>query len=443
MTTVTVIGDAVVDVDVTGQVDRVGPEGCVVLEADAERRRPGAAALAATFAAADRAEVRLVTALGTDEAAHWLRRALAAAGVIVIDLGLDGPTPQKWRLRSADGTLLRVDRDCSSAAVVGSPGSAAWEAVRGADAVLVSDYGRGVMGAARSLVRATVAGRPVTWDPHPRGPRPCRGLDLVTPNEREALSLGPRHGTPSGPRELAQHLMSRLHAAVVLTCGKRGAVLAEPDEPVVEIPTTSVHGDTCGAGDRLAARATVERARGASRRDAVEAGVAAATRYVATGDASTEVDGGGDPFELAAHVRRRGGTVVATGGCFDLLHAGHVQLLTAARSLGDCLIVCLNSDRSVRRLKGPGRPVVNQDDRRRVLEALESVDAVAIFDEDTPATVLERLRPDVFAKGADYAPHELAERAVLKRWGGRIAILPLSDGRSTSRLIELVRTEAS
>jgi rfaE bifunctional protein nucleotidyltransferase chain/domain len=193
----------------------------------------------------------------------------------------------------------------------------------------------------------------------------------------------------------------------------------------------------------MAARTTVERAAGTGRRDAVAAGVAAATRYVETGRFEPVETDGAEAFELAARVRRRGGVVVAAGGCFDLLHAGHVQLLQSARALGDCLIVCLNGDRSVRRLKGPGRPVVGERDRRRVVEALGCVDAVVTFDEDTPARVLERLRPHVFAKGADYAAQDLPERAVLERWGGRVAILPLSDGRSTSRLIELARAEAS
>lgn len=444
MSRVVVLGDAVVDVDVIGQVERVGPEGCLVLEAVEEHRRPGAAALAALFAAADGAEVGLVTALGVDEAAQWLRRTLTASGIEVIDLGLVGPTPQKWRLRSADGTLLRVDRDCARRSSVSGPADAVRSALLAADGVLVSDYGRGVAHALRPQVRSAAAGRPVVWDPHPRGPAPLSQLDLVTPNEREAAALARMGSTgPPARSELARSLAGRFDGPVAVTCGPDGAVLAEPDAPAVEIPTTPAHGDTCGAGDRLAARTTVERALGATHRDAVAAGVAAATRYVATGSPAAPERSDGDAFDVAGRVRAAGGTVVAAGGCFDLLHAGHVQLLEAARGLGDCLIVCLNSDRSVRRLKGPGRPVVAEQDRRRIVEALGCVDAVVVFDEDTPATVLDRLRPHVFAKGADYAAEDLPERAVLAGWGGRVAILPLSGGRSTSRLIELVRAEAS
>ena len=139
---------------------------------------------------------------------------------------------------------------------------------------------------------------------------------------------------------------------------------------------------TRGAGDRFAARVSVERARGAGHQAAVSEGVAAASRFVATGESSAP-GASSDCFELAARVAGRGGRAVATGGCFDLLHAGHIQLLETARAMGDRLIVCLNSDESVRRLKGPGRPVVGVDDRRRVVEAFMRVDAVAVFDEDT------------------------------------------------------------
>jgi rfaE bifunctional protein nucleotidyltransferase chain/domain len=143
-----------------------------------------------------------------------------------------------------------------------------------------------------------------------------------------------------------------------------------------------------------------------------------------------------DAASLARRVRASGGTVVATGGCFDLLHAGHVSTLVAARSLGDCLIVCLNSDASVRRLKGPGRPVVAQADRAAVLAALACVDGVAVFDEQTPEAILRTLRPHLWVKGGDYAGVRLPEADVLAEWGGRAYLLPYLDGHSTTRLIE-------
>ena len=163
------------------------------------------------------------------------------------------------------------------------------------------------------------------------------------------------------------------------------------------------------------------------------AGGAATTRRARRGDAARASPRG---------CRAAGGTVVATGGCFDLLHAGHVRMLEQARALGDCLVVCLNSDASVRRLKGDDRPLVEQDDRAAVLAALGCVDAVAIFEEDDPRAVLRTLRPHVWAKGGDYAVAELPEAETLAEWGGRAVIVPYVAGRSTTRLITEVLARA-
>ncbi|TDB69321.1 adenylyltransferase/cytidyltransferase family protein, partial [Micromonospora sp. KC721] len=162
--------------------------------------------------------------------------------------------------------------------------------------------------------------------------------------------------------------------------------------------------------------------------------------------------GGGERIGVAAagavvaEVRAAGGTVVATGGCFDLLHAGHVATLQAARQLGDCLVVCLNSDASVAGLKGPDRPVVSQGDRSRLLAALSCVDAVLVFDEPTPHAALSWLRPDIWVKGGDYATgggdgSALPEAEVLRRWGGQTVVVPYLHGRSTTDMIAAARGE--
>jgi rfaE bifunctional protein nucleotidyltransferase chain/domain len=239
---------------------------------------------------------------------------------------------------------------------------------------------------------------------------------------------------------------------VAVTCGARGAVVAGAHGAPLAVPAEpAAGGDPCGAGDRFASRAATALAAGASAEEAVQEAVRSASRFVAAGGAGAVTRAaagraaepaaaargdGSDAVALAQAVRGTGGTVVATGGCFDLLHPGHIQSLEAARALGDCLVVCLNSDASVRRLKGPGRPVVAQQDRAAVLRALRCVDAVLVFDEDTPAAALERLQPHVWAKGGDYAGRELPEAAVLARWGGQAVVLPFVDGKSSTRLIE-------
>jgi rfaE bifunctional protein nucleotidyltransferase chain/domain len=139
--------------------------------------------------------------------------------------------------------------------------------------------------------------------------------------------------------------------------------------------------------------------------------------------------------EAVAAVRTRGGTVVATGGCFDILHAGHVSCLEAARRMGDALVVLINSDASVRRLKGPGRPVLSAAERARILLALSCVDAVEVFDEDDPRAVLNGLRPDVWVKGGDYAGRPIPEAELVEGWGGRIALVPYLDGHSTTSIL--------
>ena len=441
MTALAVIGDALLDRDLDGRAERLAPDAPVPVVSGVEPHdRPGGAGLAAVLAAAAGHEVTLICALGADATGARVRELLEARGVRVHDLGLPGATPEKVRVRVAGQALVRLDaggevRRC------GPLTAAARAALRAADAVLVSDYGRGVAAepGVRTALRALHA--PVVWDPHPRGPEPVTGCVLVTPNTAEAEGAA-GHGAPAGVEAAARTLRARWSAVhVCVTCGARGALLVAASGPALAIPAPLVPaGDPCGAGDCFAATAAGRLAAGALTSEAVRAAVAAASAFVAAGGAAgwpaDAPPAAPDAFALAANVRERGGTVVATGGCFDLLHAGHVQALAAARALGDCLVVCLNSDASVRRLKGPDRPLTGQDDRAAVLSALRHVDAVAVFEEDDPRAVLRRLRPHVWAKGGDYAATDLPEAATLAEWGGRAVIVPYVAGRSTTRLIE-------
>ena len=275
----------------------------------------------------------------------------------------------------------------------------------------------------------------------------------MTPNAAEAARLTPEIAGDdvAAVCDRAAVLARRWRAvAVCVTLGARGAVLAFAEGAPLAVPAPAVaHGDPCGAGDRFAVALAGLLADGELPSRAAAGAVAVASRFVGEGgagglrldDAAPGVaTGGEDAAALARRVRARGGTVVATGGCFDVLHAGHVATLEAARALGDCLIVCLNSDASARRLKGPDRPVNAQADRAAVLEALASVDAVAIFDEDTPADALRRLRPHLFVKGGDYHAADLPEAPVLAGWGGRPVTVPFVDGRSTTRILEQAKT---
>jgi D-beta-D-heptose 7-phosphate kinase/D-beta-D-heptose 1-phosphate adenosyltransferase len=445
---VVVVGDTLLDRDVIGTVERLSPDAPVpVLDQRAVCSRPGGAGLAALLAARDGRPVTLVTALASDAAGAELAAMLDARGVEVIDLGLEGVTPEKLRIGPPGRALLRLDRGGGGG--VGGANAEARAAIGWGAALLVADYGRGVAAAPDlrdALARAT---RPVVWDPHPRGPAPIPGATLVTPNAAEAKALEPGSagdGVPVVARR-ARALARRWRAAAVsVTCGARGVVLVDSPGPPLSVAAEPARGgDPCGAGDRFASCAAGALADGAATAEAVLDAVTSASRFVAAGGAGAigageaaepEPEPADDPVALARATRAVGGIVVATGGCFDLLHPGHVRTLQAARALGDCLVVCLNSDASVRALKGPGRPVVGQEDRAAVLRALGCVDGVGIFDEQTPSGVLERLRPHIWAKGADYADRELPEAGVLAGWGGDVVLLPFLQGKSSTRILE-------
>lgn len=456
-----VVGDALLDIDLEGRAERLSPDAPVpVLDDLVERPRPGGAGLAAAMAAAEGHEVVLVTALGDDEAGARVEELLA--GVTVHRLRYDGPTPVKQRVRAGGQSLLRLDSGSRPGTIHDhTDGLAAL--LRRAGAVLVADYGRGVtsLPSLRMLLGSLPRRVPVVWDPHPRGAEPVPGVRLVTPNEAEAARFAGHidvpgstgNGALAAAGRRAEALVARWHAqAVAVTLGERGALLSYGGGAPVVTPAPNVHCvDPCGAGDRFAVTAALALGAGRVITEAVGDAVASAAEYVAAGGPAslfTARQSWADPArpgsaeEVAAAVAAQGGTVVATGGCFDLLHAGHVATLRAARQLGDCLVVCLNSDDSVRRLKGPSRPLVPAEDRARVLEALECVDAVIVFDEDTPVEAIRRIRPHVWAKGGDYAGTDVPEAAVLEEWGGQAVVLPYLEGRSTTHLVQTAAARA-
>jgi rfaE bifunctional protein nucleotidyltransferase chain/domain len=410
--------------------------------------------------ARDGHRVVLITALGEDREGRQVLALLERLdGLRVLLLPYDGPTAVKKRVRAGGQSLLRLDSG-EVPGQVGQPGAEIAHALEQAGAVLVADYGRGV--AASSGVRrllSTLPRRiPVTWDPHPRGPAPVPGVRLVTPNRAEAATFAERLEC-AGPESLTGlAAVTRCAAglveawgvqAVAVTMGSRGALLSYGEGAPVVTPAPAVRADdVCGAGDRFSTSAALSLGAGRVTTEAVQDAVESAARFVESGGATSllgreastpDTVSAGHPdaaLALARRVSASGGVVVATGGCFDLLHAGHVATLRSARALGDCLVVCLNSDASVRRLKGPSRPLVSAADRARLLEALECVDAVLVFEEDTPVEALRRIRPDVWAKGGDYAGHHVPESAVLQEWGGTAVVLPYLQGRSTTRLVE-------
>ncbi|MFC5833546.1 PfkB family carbohydrate kinase [Nonomuraea insulae] len=433
-----IVGDTLLDIDISGQAERLCPDAPVpVVDSMAEHARPGGAGLAAMLAALDDADVVLVSAIGNDSGGRRLH-GLLADQVEVLGLPLRGSTNRKTRIRVKGQTLLRVDTGDGYAC---QPlDERAGKVIRGAGAILVSDYGLGTVQGVRDILNDAEA--PIVWDPHYRGAVPVPGCGLLTPSEAEAEVLSGENT----PALAAEALLKKYKAhAVAVTLGERGALLARQVSASTIIPAQPVGGgrDACGAGDRLAGAVALALRDGVPIEDAVSVGVGKASDFVAKGGVNAimvreqEIDDRPrTALEVAELTRARGGRLIATGGCFDLLHAGHVSLLRRARALGDALIVCLNSDISVSRIKGNKRPIVGDHDRAEVLNALSCVDGVFVFDEEDPSAAIEILRPDVWVKGDDYAADAIAERPILDRIGAEAIMLSTLPGYSTTALIE-------
>ena len=446
---IVVVGDVLLDADVRGAARRLSPDGPVpVVDVSDVSYRPGGAGLAALLLAAAGHDTTLVTVLGEDADGARVRESLGGAHLVAGPSGR--PTPVKRRLLAEGHVIARMDENCEDPGVP-EVTPRMLDALGAADAVLVSDYGRGLSSnpELREALHTLAARIPVVWDPHPRGAPPVAGTWAATPNLAEACAQTgvPGHGSAAAGRAAAELLRQwRLRAAVV-TLGSHGAAVLDREGRLPQfVPApTAAPGDTCGAGDRFAGSLTAQLAGGLPITRAVEEAVAEAGAFIAAGGVGAlGADGSSSPRDASVHariaeVRAAGGTVVATGGCFDLLHAGHARTLAAARGLGDLLIVCLKSDDSVRRLKGGSRPIMQQADRVELLEALECVDAVVVFDEDTPEVVLAELRPDLWVKGGDYDMDSLPEARLLRSWGGQAVTVPFHPARSTSLLAEALQ----
>lgn len=452
---IVVVGDVILDVDLSGDATRLSPDAPVpVVDVTGVKRRAGGAGLVARMLAGDGWPVTLVTVLADDDAGRQLEAALT--GVRLAAGPSSFPTPVKTRVRAGTHPVVRFDQACGRVPVP-EVTPAMLRAVEKAAAVIVADYGRGLAAnpQLRELLARLAEDVPIVWDPHPAGVAPVPGVAVVTPNLSEAHkaagSLGGGYAgaaSADGAAKVAGILLDQWRSrAVLVTTGEHGAtLLRERDRVPRPVPAPRVESaDPCGAGDRLAASLAVHLVAGRDLEDSAVLAVHEAADFLAAGGVASlpepavpakRMHRTAEPLLLARSVRDNGGTVVATGGCFDLLHAGHVRSLTAARELGDCLVVCLNSDASARRLKGENRPIMNQQDRAELLLALECVDAVMIFDEDTPEAALDRLRPDIWVKGGDYKGAKLPEAELVESWGGRCVTVPYHPARSTSGLVE-------
>ena len=464
-----IVGDLILDRYVSGAVQRISPEAPIpVLAASHDELRIGGAGNVCANLRAMEASVELLSVVGDDALGRRLLKMLGEIGVVADGIALEQGrlTTEKTRLVSGVNQMLRVDWEETR-----PPGDEALAvllerippAVAEADAVVLSDYGKGML--APEVIEAVVsaaraAGKPVLVDPKGTDFTRYRGATLVTPNRKEAeeavgRSLGQLADLPGAAEEL---IAEADLDSVVITLGPEGIYWRTARGEERRAPTQARRVfDVVGAGDTVIAHLALGLGAGLDLGRAValanhaaglvvaRAGAVSVTRselLAAIGQRRVgggKIIAGGDEGELAAQLaewRSEGRRIVFTNGCFDVIHAGHVQYLRFARSQGDVLIVGVNDDASVRRLKGETRPVNPLDDRTLVLAALEMVDAVVDFPEDTPADIVERITPDVLVKGEDWRDKGVVGREWVEKHGGRVVLAPLLEGRSTTSILE-------
>lgn len=465
---VLVVGDVMLDRYWSGPALRVSQEAPVpVVQVEQIDEHPGGAANVALNIASLGAGCTLVGAVGNDAAAESLFATLTAAGVVcdfvVVD---DWPTIVKLRMVSQNQQLLRADFERLLPEASGCARAIADKVgahLGRATTMVLQDYDKGTLDDPESLIAlAGQAGVPVVVDPKHKPLRRYAGVDLLKPNVQELRSaLGPWTDDADLVEKTVALCGEHRLGAVVVTRGGKGMTAVARDGAHQHIPALPVEVyDVTGAGDTAAAALGIATSLGWDAcASAQVANVASGIVVGKSGTASVtgpelamalarldRVDRGNvnreQLVDAVARSRAAGERIVFTNGCFDILHAGHVAYLEEARALGDRLVVAVNDDASVRRLKGVGRPVNPLQRRLQVLAALSAVDWVVGFSEDTPEALLALLRPDVLAKGGDYDASEVVGAELVTGYGGTVAVLGLVEDCSTTAIVEHIRKEA-
>jgi D-beta-D-heptose 7-phosphate kinase / D-beta-D-heptose 1-phosphate adenosyltransferase len=465
---VLVIGDLMLDRYLVGDVQRISPEAPVpvVLLKQQNDRAGGAANVAANLAELG-VETHIAGCVGQDTEASILVGLINRLGISTdaVIHSETRPTTAKTRVMSSHQQIVRVDQESSEAFNEAESTELRVridEAVKNKPAIVIlSDYAKGVL--TQSFCKAIIkecnfAGIPVIADPKGLDYSKYHGATALTPNKKETaeacgVSINDSKALLAGAKELKKKLGLQFLA---VTRGEEGITLLEGSEEHQIAATAKQVFDVSGAGDTVIATLAAGLIHGLTAQEALQLANTAAGIVVgkvgtvpinrdellnelSTKDATEQADKITDLATLANKVaawKAAKQKIVFTNGCFDLLHAGHVTYLEAAKKTGDKLILGLNTDRSVSALKGPTRPVIHEKDRARVLAALEAVDAVILFDEDTPLNLIHAIKPDVIVKGDDYTEDQVVGGKEVKSWGGEVKLIPLVKGRSTSKIIE-------
>lgn len=462
--TILVVGDVMLDRYWHGDTSRVSPEAPVpvVLAKNEEDRVGGAGNVAANIAQYG-ARVRVFGCVGDDEQGKKVKACLEQLGCLPhLEVIPEYQTVTKLRVLSRHQQLLRIDFESAPKAEVHKAViGAAINGLDGVDLIVVSDYAKGAVAEPQDLIlEAKRRGIPVLVDPKRSNFSAYAGALVVTPNMHEfSAACGPCDEEDEIASK-ASHLMEQAGIKnLLITRSEQGMTLVEGRERVTHMPAQARDVfDVTGAGDTVLATLAVAIACGAELRDASRlANIAAGLAVGKMGTASVSLDemrlavsaransSGGYTNKVVApdllkqlcrEAKANGQSIVFTNGCFDLLHKGHVTYLEQAKALGDRLIVALNDDPSVRRLKGGTRPINDLGARMAVIAGLSSVDWVTHFSEDTPEQLIHSLTPDILVKGGDYRPEEIAGADFVIKKGGRVEVMSFVDGHSTSAIID-------
>ncbi|WP_313118582.1 bifunctional D-glycero-beta-D-manno-heptose-7-phosphate kinase/D-glycero-beta-D-manno-heptose 1-phosphate adenylyltransferase HldE [Pantoea septica] len=462
---VLVVGDVMLDRYWYGPTSRISPEAPVpVVKVDAIEERPGGAANVAMNIAALGAASQLIGLTGEDDAARVLSETLKNVNVRCDFVAVKThPTITKLRVLSRNQQLLRLDFEEEFEQVDPEPiHQRLRQSLATAGALVLSDYAKGALASVQTMIRlAREANVPVLIDPKGTDFERYRGATLLTPNLSEFEAVV---GKCKNEEEIVSRGMQLVAdyelSALLVTRSENGMTLLQPGKAPLHLPTQAQEVfDVTGAGDTVIGVLAATLAAGDSLEDACFMANAAAGVVVGKLGTSTV-----SPVELenAIHARpeegfgimneaqlkiaveqarKRGEKVVMTNGVFDILHAGHVSYLANARKLGDRLIVAVNSDASTKRLKGSSRPVNPLVNRMIVLGALEAVDWVVAFEEDTPQRLIASVLPDLLVKGGDYKPEDIAGSKEVWANGGDVRVLNFEDGISTTNIIKTIRGE--
>ncbi|MFT4676311.1 MAG: D-beta-D-heptose 7-phosphate kinase/D-beta-D-heptose 1-phosphate adenosyltransferase [Patiriisocius sp.] len=457
-----VFGDVMLDRYWHGSTERISAEAPIpVVDIQTIEDRLGGAANVALNVTSLGGLAGLIGAIGDDEAGTILRAKLATAG---IDDGLvalnDRPTITKYRIVSRKQQLVRADFESTEAVASEAFTSVLNDKLQQFDILILSDYDKGALAEPQDAIRlALKQNKPILVDPKFKDFSAYAGATLVKPNQGEFSRAIGSWSTEQEMVEKARIMMANLgFTSMLITRGSNGMTLVPKDQPELHLPAKSREVfDVSGAGDTVIATLAAALAAGETLSDAVQLCNTAAG-IVVTKLGTASVSGPELRMEVSQQrasakgvmtaeqlvgaiqeARADGQKIVFTNGCFDILHAGHVEYLSEARQKGDRLIVAINDDAGVCRLKGEGRPINNLERRQTMLAGLAAVDWVVSFTEDTPENLLRQLKPDVLVKGGDYSVDQVVGADIVVADGGEVSVLKLVDGLSTTSLAEKIK----